>query len=97
MASSVSVDNNLRKRIKKLAADLDTSQGDIITKAIDLLEQMIQNQTKIIDHPSKAIMASAAEKRKEIKWRQEIRKKLEAPGLPISEVIISNWSDFIED
>ena len=39
MPSSITISDHLRKKIKKIAALLDTSQADIISKAIDEYER----------------------------------------------------------
>lgn len=91
------MDDSLRRRIKQLAAILDTSQGEVVARGVDLLEKTLQKQPDHNEHPARKIMKEAADQRKEITWRQSIREKLREPGLPIDEIIISNWSDFVED
>ncbi len=97
MPSSVTVDDDLRRRIKKLAAELDTSQGEVVAKAITLIERELSIENTQRDPEARKMMQKAALKRKNIPWRQEIRKKLSGPGLGIEDMRIASWKDFDEN
>ena len=83
MNSSVTVSNTLRKKIKKLAADLDSTQGEIVTQAIAMFEESLRDNK--ITHNSKArdIMKSATQNNPKLAWRKKIRETLSKPGIDL--------------
>lgn len=97
MVSSVTVDDALRKKIKKLAAELDTTQGEIVAQAIFLFERTLGYESHTPDPESRKIMREAAIRRKDISWRKKIREALQKPGLNIEDVRISSWGSIDED
>ena len=97
MPSSVTVDDDLRRKIKKLAAELDTSQGEIVSRAIALFEKEIGFESNTPNPKARKIMRKAAVKRKNISWRKEIRKALKKPGLTVDDVRITSWEALDED
>ena len=56
VVSSVSVDDAIRKRIKKIAAELDTSQGEVVALGVDLLEKTLQQTKANPEHPARKII-----------------------------------------
>jgi hypothetical protein len=97
MPSSVTVDDELRKKIKKLAAELDTTQGDIISRAVGLFENEIGIKLYSPDPKAREIIQRAANKRKNLQWRKTIRKALESTGPSIEDMRISNWGEIPAD
>ncbi|UCE14536.1 MAG: hypothetical protein JSV04_04995 [Candidatus Heimdallarchaeota archaeon] len=97
MPSSVTVDENLRKKIKKLAAELDTTQGDIISRAIGLFEKEIGVKGYSPNPKAREIIKKAVNQRKNLQWRKTIRKALKTPGPLIEDMRISNWGEIPAD
>ncbi len=97
MPSSVTVDDDLRKKLKKLAAELDTTQGEIISRAVSLYEKEIGTHLYSPDPKARKIIQRAVKKRDEILWRKKIRKSLQSPGPQIDEMRISNWGEITAD
>ncbi|MHA1236344.1 MAG: ribbon-helix-helix protein, CopG family [Candidatus Hodarchaeales archaeon] len=93
MPSSVTVDDELRKKLKKLAAELDTTQGDIISQAVSLYEKEIGLKLYAPDPKARKVIQRAAKQQKDIQWRKLIRKALLSPGPQIEEMRISNWGE----
>ena len=97
MPSSVTVDDKLRKKLKKLAAELDTTQGEIISKAVRLYEREIGIKLYSPDPKARELIKKAIKDQEGIKWRKMIRKALQAPGPNISEMRITNWDEIDAD
>ncbi len=97
MPSSVTVDDELRRKLKKLAAELDTTQGEIISQAVKLYEKELgKRQYTVIPEARKAIK-TAVNSRITLQWRREIRNALQKPGPQIEDLRISTWSEISED
>lgn len=97
MPSSVTVDDELRKKLKKLAAELDTTQGEIIGRAVSLFEKEIGIKLYSPDPKARKVIQRAVKKRKELQWRMIIRTALQSPDPQIDEMRISNWGDVTAD
>lgn len=97
MPSSVTVDDELRKKLKKLAAELDTTQGEIISRAVSLYEKEIGIKLYSPNPKARKAIQRAVEKRKELQWRKLIRKALRSPGPLIDEIRISSWGEIAAD
>ncbi|MHA1519875.1 MAG: hypothetical protein ACTSVZ_12920 [Promethearchaeota archaeon] len=97
MNSSITVDNDLRKKIKKLAAELDTTQGDIVAQAIQKFEDTLRNSNETHNTIARDIIKSATSDNPKLKWRKHIREKCLQPGIDIEELEIRTWSDMGED
>ncbi len=97
MPSSVTVDDELRKKLKKLAAELDTTQGEIISRAVSLYEKEIGLKLYSPNPKARKVIQRAVKKRKELQWRKLIRKALQSPGPQIDEMRISNWGEITAD
>ena len=102
--TTVAIDNDLRKMIKKLAAWLDISQGEVIRRAIAEYEKIIINKDiypntsnvsikKEIDTILQA--ATDAVWEDDIKTR-EIQEKLKKGPSSIDEAILNNWDFGLE-
>ncbi len=96
MTTSITVDDELRKKVKRLAAELDTTQGEIIRQAIEEFEVKFR-KTETRNEIAVETMQKASEKRKNIPWRKEIKEKLCKPGIDIDELRITNWGNLDED
>jgi predicted transcriptional regulator len=98
--TSVTIPEKIRKRLKKLAAEYDTTQGKIIEMALDVME----NKSNVIrekpnkDNEIEQILREVSEKVRErdpkLKKRREI---LEKEGISINEVIAYSWGFNFED
>lgn len=97
MTTSVTIDDELRKKIKKLAAELDTTQGNIVEQAIELLEWKLSTEPDEQDPKAREIIQRAVEKRKDIPWRKKIRKAIQRSGIEIDEMRISAWGEVTEN
>jgi hypothetical protein len=102
--TTVAIDNDLRKMIKKLAAWLDISQGEVIRRAIAEYEKIIINKdtypntSKVnIKKEINTILQAATDAvwEDDIKTR-EIQKKLKKGPSSIDEVILNNWDFGLE-
>ncbi|MHA1728302.1 MAG: hypothetical protein ACTSWY_06180 [Promethearchaeota archaeon] len=87
MNTSVAISSKLRKRLKILAAKYDTSQAEIIRKALDKFEQeevikrnsIPPNIQKILDNATDQVL-------KENKHRKHVFEKLKQPGPDFDEL-----------
>ncbi len=102
--TTVAIDKDLRKMIKKLSAWLDISQGEVIRRAIAEYEKIIINKDiypnssnnnikKEIDTILQA--ATDAVWEDDIKTR-EIQEKLKKGPVSIDDVILNNWDFGLE-
>ncbi|MCS4540807.1 MAG: hypothetical protein HY929_00560 [Euryarchaeota archaeon] len=93
MVTTVTVNNEMRKKLKKLAAMLDTTQGEVIKKAIELFEKQALQERKL-KYPSKVDKilneASAKIRASDPKWAK-ISKIIESSTVPIETVIATSW------
>ena len=86
MASTVTIDNDLRKRIKKLAAELDTTQGEIIREAIELFEMSGLDQEDNLIPGTREMIKNTISKHDRKEWKKKIREKLSQPGIDIDDL-----------
>ncbi len=102
--TTVAIDSDLRKIIKKLAAWLDISQGEVIRRAIAEYEKIIiskdiyPNTSNIsIKKEIDSILQAATDAvwEDDIKTR-EIQEKLKKGPSSIDEVILNNWDFGLE-
>lgn len=54
MMTTVTISDELRKKLKRLAAKYDTSQADIIEKALEILEKLEKGQETFPDAKNKS-------------------------------------------
>ena len=102
--TTVAIDSDLRKIIKKLAAWLDISQGEVIRRAIAEFEKIVINKN-VYPNTSKekfkkeidTILQAATDAvwEDDIKTR-EIQEKLKKGPSTIDEVILNNWDSGLE-
>jgi predicted transcriptional regulator len=105
--TTVAIDQNLRKKLKKLASLLDISQGEVISQAISMFEKSILSQLaekkSLMNEPQKTeidvkrILKEATQK----VWaqdpeRKELQKKLQEGSETIDDFIITNWDSGLE-
>ena len=97
--SDIRLPPSIRKRIKQLATERDTSQTKIIEEAIELLEKT----TRVSDIPWSAeeqnfLETISVEVYKTDPTRKQRVKALSKPNLAIEDVIIQTWSsDLLEE
>ena len=102
--TTVAIDSDLRKIIKKLAAWLDISQGEVIKRAIAEFEKSVISNN-VYPNTSKekfkkeidTILQAATDAvwEDDIKTR-EIQEKLKKGPSTIDEVILNNWDSGLE-
>jgi predicted transcriptional regulator len=105
--TTVAIDQNLRKKLKKLASLLDISQGEVISRAISAFEKSILSQLaenkSLMKEPQKTemyvkrILKEATQK----VWAQDperkaLQKKLQEGPETIDDFIITNWDSGLE-
>ncbi len=102
--TTVAIDSDLRKIIKKLAAWLDISQGEVIRRAIAEFEKsvIVKNvypnisKEKLKNEIDTLLQAATdAVWEDDIKTR-EIQEKLKKGPSTIDEVILNNWDSGLE-
>jgi len=92
--TSVTISEKLRKRLKKLAAEYDTTQGEIIERALDMMEgkklntKDLAKNDKEIENILNKISQEVRQKDPRLKRIHEI---LEADGISIDDVISYTW------
>ena len=89
----ISIDDNLQKKIKKLAAELDTTQSDIVARAITEFESRLGNYTEGHNQIAWNIIKSAISGKPKFAWRKKTRERLTQPGIDIGELEIRSWSE----
>lgn len=88
VASSVTIDDKLRIRIKLLAAKFDTTQGEIINQAVTLFEETKNQLDDTAIESSREIIKKDLLKHKTPTWRKKIRAKLQESGIDIDDLRI---------
>ena len=98
--TSVTISEELRKRLKKLAAKFDTTQGKIIEMALDLIENKLSyvKKVKITNEKVNKILNEISQevqrKNPNLKKRREALKK---EGISIDDIIGYSWGFNLED
>ena len=90
MGSSVAIDDELRKRLKILAAKYDTTQAEIIRRALDVFEIHEVEVKREIPLKAKKMLEEASN----VVLKKNIRRKrvidaLNKPGIDIDELRIT--------
>ncbi|MFQ6126017.1 MAG: hypothetical protein ACE5R6_15630 [Candidatus Heimdallarchaeota archaeon] len=90
MVSSVAIDDDLRRKLKLLAAKYDTTQAEIIKRAIELFEA----RKSIPEHHISSRVREELERASVIVFRTNPRRKriaeaLNKPGIDIDELRIA--------
>lgn len=102
--TTVAIDSDLRKIIKKLAAWLDISQGEVIRRAIAEFEKFVITKN-VYPNTSKekvkkeidTILQAATDAVWEVDIKtREIQEKLKKGPSTIDEVILNNWDSGLE-
>jgi len=102
--TTIAVDKSLRKLIKKLAAWLDISQGEVIKRAIAEYEKKILTQNKRLDKNDDDIKIKIQEILKastESVWMKdqktkEIQQKLLKDIESLDDYLLNNWDTGLE-
>lgn len=102
--TTVAIDSGLRKIIKKLAAWLDISQGEVIRRAIAEFEKFVINKNaypNISKEKAKKEIDTLLQAATDAVWEddiktREIQKKLKKGPSTIDEVILNNWDSGLE-
>jgi hypothetical protein len=101
--TTVTIDSDLRKMIKKLAAWLDISQGEVIKRAIAEYEKIIINKdipgtsnASIKKEIDKILQAATDAVWKDDIKTKEIQEKLKKGPSSIDEIILNNWDFGLE-
>jgi flagellar hook-basal body complex protein FliE len=102
--TTVAIDSDLRKIIKKLAAWLDISQGEVIRRAIAEYEKAIINKDVYPNTSKDKIkkeIATILQEATDAVWEddiktREIQEKLKKGPSSIDEVILNNWDFGLE-
>ncbi len=92
--TSVTLSEKLRKRLKRLAAQYDTTQGAIIEMALNMMEgkeSNTKNVSKKDDEIKDFLNNISQEVRKKDPRLKKIHEILEADGISIDEVISYSW------
>lgn len=96
--TSVTIPEDLRKRLKKLAAKYDTTQVKIIKMALDLMEnkkvEKVSRKNKKVEKILNEISQKIRKNNQELKKRRE---KLEKEGISIEDIIGYSWGFDFED
>ena len=102
--TTVAIDTDLRRTIKKLAAWLDISQGELIGLAIAQYEKVILNQAINPDQSKKSgkieidtILQAATE----AIWSEDpetkaIQQKLKKGQISLDKILLNNWDYGLE-
>src|SRR3990170_5263675 len=93
--TTVTVDNETRRRLKRLAAVLNETQGDIVRKALALYESRLKAQGAERKVPRRVEeeleKASAAIRKRDAKWAM-VSDLVEQASTQIEEVSPAMWS-----
>lgn len=89
MSSSVAIDDELRRKLKILAAKYDTTQAEIIKKALELFEgQEMNRQKNISPKVEKMLKEANTSVLSQNTRRKKIITALNKPGIDIDELRI---------
>ncbi len=94
MNTTVTVDEGTRRRLKRLAAALDETQGDIVRRAVALLESRLKTQQANKKAPRRVEeeleKASRAIRKKDAKWAT-VSNIVEEATTPMEEFSPAMW------
>lgn len=98
MPSSVTIPDELRRKIKQLAAFFDTSQAEIIERAITEYERLHIPKDDINDPELIVYLTKISN---DVHSKDPSRKKrfekLNAPGVPIESITPAIWGRFVDE
>ncbi|MHA1971730.1 MAG: hypothetical protein ACTSW1_01985 [Candidatus Hodarchaeales archaeon] len=87
MVSSVAIDDEIRRRLKLLAAKYDTTQAEIIKRALEAFEALeIQKQARVSLRVEKMLEKATLEVLKDYPRRRKIIEALSKPGPSIDDM-----------
>ncbi len=96
--SSVTIPDDLRRKIKQLAAFFDTSQADIIMRAISEYEQLHVPKEDITDPELIVHLTKVSnEVHRNDSDRRTRFEKLSAPGVAIEAITPAIWGRSVDD
>ncbi|MBN2151950.1 MAG: hypothetical protein JW839_10915 [Candidatus Lokiarchaeota archaeon] len=103
--SSIAVSPKLRKTIKKIAAFLDVSQGEVVEKAITVFENTLISSANVglmSNNASKTRVQKIMEQATKDVWkddpeRERVQRALMQGSGTIDDVIISDWRTGIRE
>jgi len=94
LTTTVTVDDDIRKKLKRLAAVLDATQGEVIERALRLYEEQVmrqRSQRKISRSVLEALKeASLRIRRSDPKWARTSR-TIETSSVSLEEFIAASW------
>jgi len=105
--TTVAIDKELRKRLKKLSAWLDITQAEVIKRALSLYEKkMIQNmqtpKKQNYNKKSESDIEKILKDATKVIWendpeRRTLQRKLSAGPETIDDFILDNWYTGLEE
>lgn len=94
MTTTVTVDDDVRKKLKRLAAVLDATQGEVIERALRLYEEQVMGQRskrKISRSVLEALKeASSKIRHSDPKWAR-ISRTIEDTSVSLEEFVAASW------
>lgn len=94
MTTTVTVDDDTRKKLKRLAAVLDATQGEVIERALRLYEDQVlgrRSRRKISRRVVKALTeASLKIRRSDLEWAR-ISKTIDSAAVSVEEFVAASW------
>ena len=94
MTTTVTVDDEIRRKLKRLAAVLDATQGEVIERALSLYEDQVLGQRSKRRTPKRVLealkQASSKIRQSDPEWAR-ISQKVEDATVSIEESISTAW------
>lgn len=94
MTTTVTVDDEIRRKLKRLAAMLDATQGEVIERALELYEDKVvghRAERKVSRRVLQAMTdASAKIRQSDPEWAR-ISRRIEASAILLEESISEVW------
>jgi len=94
LTTTVTVDDDIRRKLKRLAAVLDATQGEVIEKALTLYEDQVLGQRAQRKVPARVLEAmkeaSAKVRRSDPEWARNSR-RIETAAISVEESISAAW------
>jgi len=94
LTTTVTVDDEIRRKLKRLAAMLDATQGDVIERALSLYEDQVlgrRSQRKIPNRVLEAMNeASSKIRQSDPEWAR-ISRRIEGATIPVEVSISATW------
>lgn len=94
LTTTVTVDDEIRRKLKKLAAALDATQGEVIANALSLYEEQVLGQRPRRKIPNEVLeamkRASSRIRQSDPEWAR-ISQRIEGATISIEESISVAW------